>query len=460
MKKIIIIALMLTNATYDAQIFSGSAKGQSSILYQGTTLGFNFTDPSIGFSLNNYSNEKYKRKNKHFLLGVNTSASASEGYANFFSGGDLNGEIKANAIIGRTWTKGENNKIGYRIKSLNDLILEDVATASNDVRAALTAISAQLTTLYTTEINQKYPAANDQKKNQKILADLKNFVDNLTAKGFEEEYQTEVLDKNPADVEYLLELKDKLKTLFFDRYLESRSTVQNLTQAKNRLFESRGYWKHRFSIYVAPNYVSKAFKLYTLDNSNLANSFSSKTFAGGGVNLGLNWNIGTCLLVGINGGYLRDNNSDELTSKDYNLTNTYTVAVTGGTQQLVSDKKITAKSGSYYHALDLYPLNADIVGFMKVPGNDSTIIAFNLYLHQMFSGMKTQRPQTTNIGLGIYFFSNKASKFLGGIYFEAPDIKNNIAKNDPEASIRPLYKRLTFGLTGKFAFSSLTSLFN
>jgi hypothetical protein len=36
-------------------------------------------------------------------------------------------------------------------------------------------------------------------------------------------------------------------------------------------------------------------------------------------------------------------------------------------------------------------------------------------------------------------------------------MNNNIAKNDPEVDLKPLNKRLTFGLVAKFTFSSIFS---
>lgn len=434
-----------------AQIFSGSAKGKSTILYDGTALGFNITDPSLDFTLNNFRNETYRNKDQHLVWGISSSAASADGYSNFFNSGNVSANLTASGFIGWNWLTGKK-----QFTQEYDSIFQQMKLEAARVNAHIQAEDSALFAFAEKKIDAYKPARTRQAENTALKSDLKNFFNVVTLLTFTSAFRENLTAKHPADTVFLKSLETDLKRRLTESYARLRTAGTVTRKLYSELESRRAYWLNRYTIYLSPSYVSRSFKFYKLDTAKYSNSFTDKLFAGGGISAGFNWNIGTKWLLGTTAGYLRDDNSAELKSAEYTLKENYQ----NNSQQLVSEKKITAKKGDYHNALDLYPVNIDVIYFLPVPRNDSTVIAFNAYMHHMSSGMLKARPETTDLGIAIYFFSNRASKFLGGIYFEAPDIHNNIARNDPEATLKPLRKRLTFGITTKLTFSTLSSLLN
>jgi hypothetical protein len=449
------LVIALTPVLCSAQVFTGSAKDKSSVIYHGATLGISITDPSIGFSLNNFSNEKYKNKKKKVVWALNGTAASNSGIANFFNGGDISSGVNANAIVGYSWTCGKSNKLtNLQDKaevSYNDL-LDSYKKHTNEIQ---TFLSGKVTLMHNTaEANllTYLPKEKNAEKRKKLSDALNKFIDGFSINHIQEDIKT-MTDSYPDDATFLKETAEKIVSIGIGAYADVQEMGRKTDQLFTQIRELRGYWQNRFTVYGAGGYTTNGFKLFeTPDTTNFSKSFQNKLFRGYSTRLGGNIQFGSRWLIGANFGYEMTDNFSTLSSKDYTIT---TIQSNSSGQQLKTEKKITAYSGDYFDELKTYPLNADAILFVHV--SDTAVAGLNLYLRQTYSESKKKLPETTNIGFGVYFFSNTASKFLGGIYVEAPDINNNIAKNVPDANLRPLNKRLTFGLVAKFTFSSIFS---
>ncbi len=454
MKKILCILFFSCEIAANAQVFTGSAKDKSSIIYQGTTLGINITDPSINFSLNNLGNEKYKNRSRKFVWAVNSTASRNEGTANLLEGSTISSGIDVNACVGLSWIYGNAVKMQKLNESQNLLKtdFEVYITNTNILQKQLEKTDTLLRQIKTAEITEYLPDIKDSQKRKMLNDSFDHFIDNITVSDANDGIK-ELIINNPEDSVFIKKAAIKITSVALRAYVNTNEYQSKNDQLWKKIMESRGYWRKRFTVYMSGGYSTSSFKWYNnLDNSNYINSFKDKLFSGYNIKIGANLNVGTRWLFGINGGYERVNNFSTLSSKDFTIRSTLTNA---NGQELTSEKKVTAYSGSYYDDINTIPLNADIIYFFPV--SDTTTCAANLYLRHTYSENAEKLPQTTNIGIGIYLFKNNASKFLGGIYFEVPDIGNNIAKNDPDATLKPLNKRLIFGFVAKFTFASIFS---
>jgi hypothetical protein len=154
--------------------------------------------------------------------------------------------------------------------------------------------------------------------------------------------------------------------------------------------------------------------------------------------------------------YRKTNNFNLLTKKDYTLRTTNTVS----SQTLVQEKKITGYAGTY-GAVEINEFAFDFMWREKLDSDGKNSILINPYIRsQMFSRNKELLPNSTNIGTGFYFFQN-TGKFLGGIYFELPDVNQNYEKAKPvtEQNFRKPLNRISFGITGRISLGSMLNWF-
>ncbi len=456
MKKLVCILLICTLPMLSkAQVFTGSAKDKSSIIYQGTTLGLSITDPSINFSLNNFSNEKFRNKNKKFVWAANATAASNSGIANFFDGGSISSGINANAFVGYTWVKGQSNKLIHlknKAQANYSALMKTYTNNTNKIESFLNEKADLMHEIADANISAYLPKLKDADKKKRLSDAFNGFVNSFSVSHIDADINA-LLTQFPDDSAFVKATAVKISAVGLGAFADSKEMSRETDKLFTQIMELRGYWQRRYTIYLSGGYSTNGFKWFDkFDTTNFAKSFQDKIFRGYNGRIGVNVHFGSRWLVGGNVGYEVIDNFKALSSKDYTITTTQSNA---SGQQIKSEKKITAYSGEYFDQLKTYPLNADVILF--IPVNDSAVAALNLYLRQTFSDDKKKLPETTNIGLGVYFFNNIASKFLGGIYVEAPDMNNNIAKNDPEVDLKPLNKRLTFGLVAKFTFSSIFS---
>jgi len=211
---------------------------------------------------------------------------------------------------------------------------------------------------------------------------------------------------------------------------------------------------YRFSIFTFGGMQATSFKRTdSILTSNLSNSFIKEDFRGGNWGLGINFQIAQ-LKIGLTYAYRMTNNFDLLDKTDYKLVKTYT----SGNQTLTQEKQVTAYSGTY-SKIEVNELNADIMYNINLSKEENVYALLDAYLRSTaFSRNKELLPNNYTIGLGSYFFG-KASKFMGGMYVELPDVGNAFEKQKAPAdqNIRPGLKRLTFGIIGKFSLNSLIS---
>jgi hypothetical protein len=185
----------------------------------------------------------------------------------------------------------------------------------------------------------------------------------------------------------------------------------------------------------------------------LSKSFTDIDERGGHFGIGVNFQRGI-LKFGLTYDYFSTNNFKMLNKGEYTFRNT----VTSGGQSLIQEKKITAYSGKYGE-VEVNRLSFDLTAAFKLDKEANNHLLVNPYFRGNFFSRDTSLLlNTMNIGAGFYLFK-KTGKFLGGFYFELPDVENNIEKKKKEEdqNIRPALKRLTFGITGRISLNSFLS---
>lgn len=127
MKKIyIFIALFSIFSVANAQVLFQDAKGNSSIIYPGGTIGINIIESEISFSYSNFG----KNDKNGIVYGFDIKGSNASGIANLFDAGKLVPKANLNGFIGLTisnffWTvsndtiKNTKNKIKLLGDSIN-----------------------------------------------------------------------------------------------------------------------------------------------------------------------------------------------------------------------------------------------------------------------------------------------------------------------------------------------------
>jgi hypothetical protein len=290
------------------------------------------------------------------------------------------------------------------------------------------------------------------------LVKLRNIlITKLNRNNFIDEFASDLKYDPQTDDVITKEAKQRIKTEY-DNFIKKDEQIRN--DYRNQLGKLRDnlapkkYWQ--FLVYGFGGIQASEFKRFVgLDSIDLANSFSDEYFRGGKGGLGINFQTRN-IMFGLTYSYLETNNFSLLSKKEYS----WRTSITQNGQTLTEDKKITAYSGTY-EKVGINELNFDLIINLKLDKDAKNHILINPYSRsQLFSRKTDILPNSTNIGCGFYFFQ-QTGKFIGGFYTELTDINQNYEKAKPitEQNLRQPLNRLTFGIVGKFSFSSLLNLF-
>lgn len=154
----------------------------------------------------------------------------------------------------------------------------------------------------------------------------------------------------------------------------------------------------------------------------------------GGVTLQLGGHFMVGGLVGFSG----EDNQSELSSNTYKYTTASTV-ITG----LQQSKEISAYSGNYGKYNNTY-IKADVMYYFAIDGESYLCPA--IYFRQNMSGNKAVKPNNAVLGISLNFIKISSGSFLGGVYIQSNDLKN---ENNSSLS-----KTMNFGLNARVSFSS------
>lgn len=434
MKKIFFFLFCFIGITsVQSQVLTQDSKGNSSVLYNGSNIGFDITEAAINFSFNKFQNEVINNKNKHLVWGFNFQAKNADGYANLFNEGILSPAAKGNITIGGTLITGDEyykdstlkrSLLDIELKELQDNFISNIkktidGSQSSDNQDTIKILKREIYKIIESMAMVQWSDA-IKKLNKSLSKENGNFIESI-AKSI-----------NDSVNNYI-----KISKVKVDERLKVDHNIRNL----------RGYYTSRLAIFFTGGFTSSAFKIQNeIDTTNLNNSFKNQGFLGYDFKIGLNWHYtGRWLFAGTIG-YKQNNTFDLLTKTEYTLTTT----INSGNQQLAKQKKITAYSGDY-STFNQTKFEIDILRFIKM---DDNVLVMDLYFRSAISDDTAIYPNLTDLGLSAYFFKNNGV-FIGGLYIEAPDINNNLEKTKENPNIKPIQNKLNFGIVGKINIGSV-----
>lgn len=432
---ILIVSVLFYNLSY-SQVLNQDAKGNSSILFNGSTLGVDIQDASISCALNNFRNQHIADSSNKLMYGFNLKAKNNDGVAELFTQGSFNPESKIIGIIGRSWYSDNDLYFQKTNKTLRSKINELENLTQNFVKN----INGIIDTI-------KVVKDSNETELKELKEELKNLIESVALEDLSNKMLSVATKyKTYKKIIESVSLTTKLKYL---QYLGTKQDLENEVKSLESEFVSlRKYGYKRVTYYITGGINSSIFKLQnTIDTSNFSNSFKNQEYYGYDFKLGMNCQFGGEWILGTSIGIQKNNTQDNLTKKEYTLR----TVTSNSSQQLISEKKITAFAGDY-KTFQQAKIEADVVRFIKA-GKD--IVALDLYLRQFFPINNTISTDITNIGISTYFFKNTGN-FIGGIYIEFPDVFNNIDRGKGSNELKPFERRISFGLVAKISLNSLS----
>jgi hypothetical protein len=410
-----------------------SAKGNSTILLKGFALNLDIGKTELNMDLNNllYS---VAAKDK-FIYGGKLSAKNEEGIGNLFSQGYLVPSGSATGFLGWSFSNGKPSVIISLLEDkLNKFIKEFDKTFNEKINNSIIENTSDI------DLQPFKDTLLFYLNKEGLLSRLDKFL------------VIDIKDKNNLN-DAKKNIKEEIEKLK-NKYDRKIAHINKKLKHYSEDYGKSTYYQ--LMVFGFGGISSMSFKHYThLDTINFNNSFDNEYFRGGKAGIGINLQYGN-FLMGLTYNYTKINNFDLLTKKDYTLTQTQTL----GNQTLSNEKKITSYSGEY-GKVEINNLNFDLILNFKLDEKATNYILINPYIKsQLFSRDENLLPNKIDIGCGFYFFQQTGT-FLGGLYAELPDINNNYEKAKPinEQNFREPFKRLSFGIVGKYSFNSLSDLF-
>jgi hypothetical protein len=427
-----------------SQGLTQSASGKSTILFKGTSAGIDLGSAQLNFGVNNLYRPVVSNaaKNNYTVFGANLSVANGDGIGSLFSGGDIVPSGKLNGFLGYSWSNtvlpdyvAQMKKIGQlqQTKEL-EYYTQFQKEALQDIAQALQQAVAKK--LITTDESVIYFAAwkKDIQANAPFLF-LKAFSNENINSSFKSE-------------------RDSLKGKFIKILADQEKDKEGFDSMLNDLYKFKNktntYWK--ITAFGFGGIEAASFNHFSkVDSANLAASFTKENYRGGNIGVGINWQL-PLFKIGLTYAYRSRDNFSLLDKTSYTLQQQ--VSLNG--QTLTQENKLSGYSGAYGQ-VEVNELNADIILNIALDSIMKNNLLLNPYIRStLFSRNKALLPNTTDIGVGFYFFQ-KVSKFLGGLYVEFPDIDNNIAKLNPigQQDLRSGWKRLSFGIVTKISLTSI-----
>jgi hypothetical protein len=432
---------------------SADGKGSIPLPLSGIGLGLDIGKSEITFGLNNYDKVLNNRDNKkNWFTGLNLSVKNSDGIGNLFSSGDI---TPAGDFLGF---------LGYTFSN-NDVLLSKWNSSDFVKNKQADLIRAQLMfDAYKKDVLTDLGLSIGKIINDPVRSNIEQeLITRITASGDKREIDHKIGEIKTMHPEVALKdfwsQLDELVTGAKRKYIETFNTAFTKEAAKAEADAFAAALKDlnpwRITPFLQGGINARNFTIFTgVNAAGLSNSFKDTLFRGGTIGLGLNVQYRN-FWFGATYSYLDGDNFVNLSTKDYTLSTRDTV----GNQVLLQEKKKTAYSGKY-GKVKTNQLNLDLVWDVKI--NDSSRLLASAYLRGSRASRDTALLKNYfSLGIGLYFLGKK-SKFLGGLYIELPDVNNELEKAKPanQVNIRPPLKKLTFGISTKFSFSSILSMAN
>ncbi|PKK37415.1 hypothetical protein BWI96_05975 [Siphonobacter sp. SORGH_AS_0500] len=426
-----------------------SAEGKSSVLIDGSALNIDITQSELGFGWNNL-NPLVASKNSAYFFGGDIRVKNAKGVGTLLSKGNFTPEGRLNGYLGHYWSNAnqtiDKNCIPSNlIPSLEDKKLQLISLYHDSLIVILHSFSKLI------------PDTNTRKKEvEKVLA---KFDSTITRKGypllwFHTNTTIGINEDEPEIKNDIKKFRSQLKAALTRVY---SNIVDHLFQNLRREIFIRqkqslnsNYWRLLFFGFASGNALGFT-RFISLDTTDLSNSFKNVNYWGWQAGLGLNgewrrWRLGFTYARAVK------SNFQSLSSITYTLRSTNNVKNTS----LSTEEEITAYAGDYGSTVQNECI-IDVVYNLPLDKKRTSHLLLNPYLRANWQSRNTSLlVNTSNVGLGMYFFKNDGN-FLGGFYVELPDINNNMEKQKDLSAqnLRPAFNRLTIGITGKLGLNSI-----
>lgn len=443
-----------------AQIATGDAKGNNSVVLANSNIGIDIAESAIEFKWTNYNNETYRKKNTKFW-GFSASGKSEEGIAPIFGEGTL--------------TPGAKIQGFYALKVMSDGKLYNLIEKKKEIRQKDSAISADY---------KKY--TNYRKVIVDVIADFANeyqgeslFALYSNKKSFQDtilKIQNDCICKADELNRELVKQRDlysgQNKKLEADIYgdiiskitiydsiarsyensidsIEKKINSVNQTMAKFTIAGKNGqrYKGGHTIFYLSGGMNATTFEQYdgSIASTNLNDRFLETKFRGAFLDIGINREFSPSSVGGLSFGYEKANTFDSLSKKDYSVR----TSETQGGQTITAEKKHAGYSG-FYTTYNRINIKSDFIKYYNL--SEEFDIAWNMLYTRIYLPITDKEIKSVvNIGSGINFFK-KGGQFAGGIYLESNDLFNTV-------SDAVFYKRLQISLVATFTFKSIVNRF-
>jgi hypothetical protein len=443
-----------------AQIATGDAKGNNSIVLANSNVGIDIAESEIKFNWTNYAAETYRKKMTRFW-GFSASGKSEEGIAPIFGDGSV--------------TPGAKIQGFFAIKVMSDSRLYDLIEAKKQVRENDSLVLAMYKK-YTNykkaiiEVLDKFAAQYPQdplfasysssKEFKELVLKIQNDCTckgdvlvkqlNTQKKKYDDNSKSLEVDIYNAIIERIKEYDSQAKNYeaSIDKIIEKLKFINNTMdsftiKSKNKIRYKGGH----IIFYVLGGMNATAFKEYdaAIISTNLNNRFPERKFRGGFIDFGVNREFSPTAVGGLSIGFEKANTFDSLSKRNYTVRS----SETQGTQTLITEKQHAGYSG-FYAIYNRINIKSDFIKYYNL--SEEFDIAWNMFYTRLYLPITDKEIKSVvNIGSGVNFFKKKG-QFAGGVYLQSNDLFNKVSNAS-------FFKRIQLSLVATFTFQSIVDRF-
>lgn len=452
MKKTILIFIFLTLVIIKslAQGLTKNAKGEGSVLFKGNHLTLDVAESKISFGLNNLQS-KFGDK-CGFVWGINANGENESGIAGLIGEGTVVPNASLKGFIGVSTSNGIpkalNSRLDKEVASYRELLEKLDISSWEDIKNTI---------LINTLGNDLKKLRANQLKALRNALTQGFYIENLKNFKSDEDTSDEIKKLEKDAIE---KIKKSGKKILENVENQQKKLSNDIQKTENEISTSN-FYQHIF--YLSGGAGSTSFKLVPKITTPFNDSFINTTFLSKNLGLGANF-LFKNIIIGASYKCVLRNNLATLKEKTYTIRTTTPSTTANDNQVLIEESKVTAYPTSdtkQYLEVGLKELNLDVVINKKLDEKSKNFLLINPYLNaQVKSKNESVIPKNFSIGCGLYYYK-ESGKFLGGIYFELPDVSQAYEKLKPVVDQKLLapQKRVVIGLTGQMTIGSFLNLF-
>jgi hypothetical protein len=447
MKTHIILSLLVFGSLIPlvkSQILNQDAKGISTILAKGGTVGFDIKDASVRM---NYYQMPFASEG--WVIGADLQGANSDGIATLFTNDGITPEGRGSLAIGY---KIDASKFADKDVKEKEALLED---SLNSLDSILTLADSAYQIYYEAQIksvitDNTCPLQSRDVTVEKLISILPTIYQADTIKKRAKEWEKKAKELCFACDSLIAQIGRLADALSQDPCRAEIQQILHIEYQINRIGEelenlpTESFKRIVFIPYLRASANGTEFTHdFGADSTTFDSRFVDTLRAQLSIEAGLSmdhdlWRAGITL------GLMRFDNFSELKKRTYKYTEVDSTMSTGS---LSKGKEITAYSGSF-ERFGQVVLNWDLMRLLRTV-DDTMYVGLSLYGRTsvpLVNSDNVPKPNTI-LGIGVNYLNIKTGKFLGGTYLQTSDLFGNSGK--------PFYRKLQFGLMARIAFSGI-----